>query len=173
MRFFRQILVCAFISFIFFTSQPVFADLRIAVLDFELKDLTLNPRTEEELERTGSIKAMLEKTLAAKGGYELIEISKDSQTEADAATGYLYDHFDVAADLGKRFHADYILVGRVHKASFLFVYFMIHMVDTHSQQLVGNFISEVKGPQKKLTIKGVESLVEKIDKTLAKATRNK
>lgn len=147
-------------------STLVHGETRIAVLDFELKDLTLNPNTPDEVQRTASIKPMLEKTLADKGKYTIIGIDQSVQEKANVATGYLFDHFDVAGKLGKRHGADYILVGRVHKASFLFVYFMIHMVDTQTNLLVGNYISEVKGPQKKLTIKGVESLVEKIHKTI-------
>ncbi|MGH8550572.1 MAG: DUF2380 domain-containing protein [Methylococcales bacterium] len=146
-------------------ASPAYARSRIAVLDFELKDLTLNPNTSEEIERTASIKPMLEKILAQRGDYTIIGISQSSRMNADVATGYLFDHFDVAAEFGRNHGADYILVGRVHKASFLFVYFMLHMIDTRSELLVGNYICEVKGPQKKLTIKGAECLVEKINKT--------
>lgn len=147
-------------------ASPVEAQTRIAVLDFELRDLTLDPNTPEEIDRTRSIRGMLEEVLVARGNYTTVNIDSSVQANANAATGYLFDHFDVAAELGKQHGADYILVGRVHKASFLFVYFMVHMVDTRTKQLVGNYITEVKGPQKKLTIKGVESLVEKIHRTL-------
>ncbi len=147
-------------------ASPVVAQTRIAVLDFELRDLTLKPNTPEEVDRTESIRGMLEEVLVARGNYSTVNIDSSVQANANAATGYLFDHFDVAGELGKQHGADYILVGKVHKASFLFVYFMVHMVDTQTKQLVGNYISEVKGPQKKLTIKGVESLVEKIHRTL-------
>ncbi len=152
-------------------SSPLFAETRIAVLDFELKDLTLKPRIQEERERAALIKPMLQETLKAKGGYEIINIDADTQKEANKGFGYLFDHHDVVAELGRQAESDYVLLGRVHKASHLFVYFMVHLVDVDTQQLVGNFVSEVKGPQKKLTIKGVESLAEKIDKTL-KAWKN-
>lgn len=144
---------------------PLDARTRIAVLDFELKDLTLKPNTSEEIERTASIKPMLEKNLAEREDYTIIGINQSTRINADVATGYLFDHFDVAAEFGRNQGADYILVGRVHKASFLFVYFMLHMIDTRTELLVGNYICEVKGPQKKLTIKGAECLAEKIHKT--------
>jgi Protein of unknown function (DUF2380) len=147
-------------------AVPVSAQTRIAVLEFELKDLTLAPYAADEIERTASIHTMLETALEARGDYAMVGIPPSSQESADVATGYLFDHFDAAAELGMNHGADYILVGRVHKASFLFVYFMLHMIDTHTQRLVGNYICEVKGPQKKLTIKGVECLAEEIDKTL-------
>lgn len=147
-------------------SIPAYADTRVAILEFELKDLTLYPRIQEEKERAASIKPMLQETLKAKGGYEVIDINSEAQYEANKGTGYLFDHHDVVAELGQQFGADFVLMGRVHKASHLFVYFLVHLVDVKTQRLVGNYIVEVKGPQKKLTIKGVESLVEQINKTL-------
>ena len=80
--------------------------------------------------------------------------------------GYLFDHHDVAANLGQQFGADYVLVGRLHKPSFLFAYLMAHLIKVSDAELVGNYISEAKGPQKKMTVKAVESLAVKIDKTL-------
>ena len=91
----------------------------------------------------------------------------ESQKSADGGIGYLFDHYyDVAAKLGKQFGADYVLVGRLHKPSFLFAYLMGHLVRVSDGKLIGNYISEAKGPNKKLTIKTVESLAVKIDKTL-------
>jgi len=39
------------------------AETSIAILDFELNDLTLKPRTAAEINRTASIKPLLEKEL--------------------------------------------------------------------------------------------------------------
>ena len=41
-------------------SVGVFAETKIAILDFELKDLTLVPRIPAEIKRTASIKPLLE-----------------------------------------------------------------------------------------------------------------
>jgi len=154
------VVLCGLLSF------SAVADTKIAILDFELNDLTLDPRRPDELERTASIKTLLQETLKRKGGYDLIEIDSDAREEANAGFGYLFAHHDVAGTLGKEFGADWVLVGRVHKASFLFVYFMAHLVDAHTQELLGDYIVEVKGPQRMLTIKGVERLAEKVDKTI-------
>jgi len=146
-------------------SGGVFAETRIAILDFELKDLTLAPRIPAEIKRTASIKPLLEAELK-KAAYVIIDITPESQKLADGGVGYLFDHHDVAAQLGKQFGADYVLVGRLHKPSFLFAYMMGHLVRVSDGKLIGNYISEAKGPNKKLTIKTVESLAVKIDKTL-------
>lgn len=146
-------------------STGVFAETKIAILDFELNDLTMDPRIPAEIQRTASIKPLLEAELK-KAAYVIISIDSESQKMADSGFGYLFDHNDVAADLGKRFGADYVLVGRLHKPTFLFAYLMGHLIRVTDAQLIGNYISEAKGQNQKLTRKAVESLAAKIDKTL-------
>ena len=142
--FFSSLILCLM-------SVGVFAETKIAILDFELKDLTLAPRIPAEIKRTASIKPLLEAELK-KAHYVIIDIDSRSQEMADSGVGYLFDHHDVAANLGKQFGADYILVGRLHKPSFLFAYLMGHLIRVSDAKLIGNFISEAKGPNKKLTI---------------------
>ena len=48
--------------------------------------------------------------------------------------GYLFDHHDLAAQLAKQYHADYVLVGRLHKPSFLFIYLMAHLIDVKNER---------------------------------------
>jgi len=154
---FLMILIC--------TSLNLSAETKIAILDFELKDMTLAPRIPAEIKRTASIKPLLEAELKS-ADYTIINIDIDSQKFADSGVGYLFDHNDVAAKLAKNFGADYVLVGRLHKPSFLFSYLMGHLIRVSDAKLVGNYISEAKGPNIKLTIKTVESLTVKIDRTL-------
>ncbi|WP_432740377.1 DUF2380 domain-containing protein [Methylobacter sp. G7] len=143
------------------------AETRIAILDFELRDLTLAPGIPAEVQRTSSIKPMLEAELE-RAGYKIVTIDLASQREADGGVGYLFDHHDSAAELAKNAGADYVLVGRLHKPSFLFAYIMGHLVRANDGQLIGNYISETKGGDEKLTLKGVESLAVKIDDDLDK-----
>ena len=150
-----------------FISMGVVAETKIAILDFELKDLTMAPGIPAEIKRTASIKPLLEAELR-KADYVIISIDSESQKTADSGIGYLFDHNEVAADLGRQFGADYVLVGRLHKPSFLFAYLMGHLIRVSDAQLIGNFVSEAKGPNEKLTVKAVESLAVKIDKTLDK-----
>lgn len=151
--------------FLFAVSFALSAETKIAVLDFELKDMTLAPRIPAEIKRTASIKPLLESELKS-ANYTIIEIDRDSQKQADSGVGYLFDHDDVAAKLAKQFGADYIFVGRLHKPSFLFSYLMGHLIRVSDAKLIGNFVSEAKGPNVKLTKKTVESLTVKIDKVL-------
>lgn len=146
---------------------PLHAETRIAILDFELNDLTMKPRIPEEIARTASIKPLLEKELQS-ADYQIIAVSPAAQLQASSGFGYVFDHNEVAAELGKTVGADYVLVGRLHKPSFLFAYLMGHLVRVKDGQLIGNYISESKGGDKKLTLKAVESLTVKIDADLDK-----
>jgi hypothetical protein len=142
------------------------AEVTIAVLDFELNDLTLLPRGPEELERTASIRPLLEQALRERGGFRPVPVDAEAAAAADAAFGYLFDHHEAAARLGRETGADWILVGRLHKPSFLFAYIMAHLVDAGAGTLVGNYVVEVKGPAQQVTAKGVERLAEQIDQAI-------
>jgi Protein of unknown function (DUF2380) len=155
------------VLFLCLFSVGAFAETSIAILDFDLNDQTLIPRTPAEIQRTASIKPMLEGELK-RAGYKIISVDLTSQHEANAGFGYLFDHNDTVAELANKAGADYILVGRLHKPSFLFAYIMGHLVRAKDGQLIGNYISETKGGDKKLTLKGVEDLAVKIDKDLDK-----
>lgn len=148
-----------------FLSFSLYAAPRLAILDFELKDLTLKPGVPAEIQRTASIKALLAGELAS-AGYEIVDIPASAQQAANSGVGYLFDHADIAAQLGEQFNADYVLVGRLHKPSFLFAYVMGNLVRVSDRKLIGRFISESKGPNAALVIKAVESLADKIDDSL-------
>lgn len=148
-------------------SVVVCAETSIAILDFELSDVTLAPRIPAEIERTASIKALLESELQ-RAGYKIVSVDLASQHDANGGVGYLFDHSDMAAELAKKSSADYVLVGKLHKPSFLFAYLMGHLVSTKSGHLVGSYTVETKGGDKKLTRKAVETFTSKLDDDLDK-----
>ncbi|WP_341328317.1 DUF2380 domain-containing protein [Methylotuvimicrobium sp. KM2] len=162
-------LIAAFFLMIFATSA--LAESRIAVLVFELKDLTLAPGIPQELERTASIKPQLEAELTSLGN-DIVETDFASQQKSDAGTGYLFDHHDVAAKLGKQFGADYILVGRLHKPSFLFAYIMGHLIRVEDGKLIADYTFEAKGPNQFQTNKTVKTLAKAIDKDLKRLSQS-
>jgi hypothetical protein len=155
-----------FLSIVFcLISTHLCAETKIAILDFELNDVTLAPRIPAEIERTASIKGMLEGELK-KADYKIISIDLSKQQQANAGFGYLFDHNDVAAALAKKAGADYVLVGRLHKPSFLFAYIIGHLVNAKNGALLGNYTVETKGGDKKLTLKAVETFADNIDNDL-------
>jgi hypothetical protein len=151
-------------------SINVRANTRIAILDFELSDVTLAPGIPAEIKRTAAIKAMLEGELE-KAGYVIIDIDLVTQHQSNAGFGYLFNHNDVAAELARQAGADYILVGRLHKPSFLFAYLMGHLIKASDGGLIENYVVETKGGETKLTLKAVETLTSKIDYNLDKSYR--
>jgi|SRR6185437_4748403 len=133
----------------------------VAVLEFELKDLTLDPNNPTEVARTASLKAMLEQALTARH-FRIVPVDSHAQQDADKGAGYLFDHADATAALGRMVGADWVVVGRVHKASFLFVYLKAHVVNVREQSQAADLVVEIKGPQRQLTQRGVDSLAEQI-----------
>ena len=153
--------------FLLIFSTTLYAQTKIAILDFELSDVTLAPNIPAEIDRTASVKGMLEGELQ-RAGYTIIVINKDTQIEANGGFGYLFNHNDVAAELAHKAGADYVLVGRLHKPSYLFAYLMGHLIKTDTGGLIENYVVETKGGDKKLTHKAVEALASKIDYNLDK-----
>lgn len=145
-----------------FDGKVPTAQTTIVVLDFELHDLTLTPGIDAEQQRTASIAPMLRRILDTEYGFELAAIDSDAQNAADKGSGYLFEHHDAAAELGREVASDWVVVGRVHKASFLFVYFKALVIDTKTERPIANLTVEVKGTQERLTKKGVEALAEQI-----------
>lgn len=157
----RSILAIAAVL-LFLPVAPVWAQTtRVAVLEFELNDLTLQPNTPEEVERTASLKPLLQDALARKG-FDVVAVNSAVQEQADAGFGYLFDHHAEAARLGRDVGAAAVVVGRLHKASFLFVYLKARLVDATTGQLLGDLVVEIKGPQRRMTARGVESLAQQI-----------
>src|SRR5262245_60070630 len=146
-------------------------EVRIAVLAFELNDLTLDPNTPQEVERTASIAPLLREALTARAGYHVVEIDARTAESANAGTGYLFDHHDSAAELARAAGAGWVVIGRVHKPSALFAYFKAHLVNAASGQLAGDLVVEVKGPQRELTARGVAQLADQIATIVARGDK--
>jgi hypothetical protein len=154
------------ISLIFVTylafSHPLNAAPRIAVLDFELSDITTLPNTPEKLARTASMKPLLEQAIGKQGDYEIIQIAKKEQNAANAGAGYLFNFDEITAKLGRQFGADWVVVGRHSKGSFLYSYLMAHLIDVKTESLAGNYSVELKGTHQKVTERGIDALAKKL-----------
>lgn len=149
------------LTFLLFSPLAATAD-GIAILDFELNDLTLNPNLVEETERTATLRPLLVEQLSDHYNITVIENPASARIEAEKGQGYLFDRPALAAKIGREAGVDWIVSGRLHKASFLFVYLKAQLINTQTDQIAADFVVEIKGPQKKLTKKGVESLARQI-----------
>ena len=117
---------------------------KLLVLDFELHDFTQLPAPAAELTRTQTAQGILAAALQT-AGYALVAIDKNLQNQANQGFGYLVSHPDKAAELGKTLQADYVLVGRVQKPSYLFAYLMVQVVEVKTGKQLAEFSREAKG----------------------------
>lgn len=138
----------------------------LLVLEFELKDLTLNPDTKGETERTRTLRPLLVEQLSEPHGHKVPDNPPSAAIESEKGNGYLFERPGIAASIGQEANVDWVLVGRLHKASFLFVYLRAQLIDVHKGAVAADFVVEIKGPQKKLTKKGVESLAVQVSDAL-------
>lgn len=143
---------------------------KLAVLAFELHDLTLLPATPAELARTQSAQHTLASALQA-AGYPLTPVDSQLQNQANQGVGYLLDHPEKTAELGQAIHADYVLVGRVHKPSFLFAYLMVQLVDVKTAKRLADFTVEAKGENIEATKRALLQIAAQIDETLSTPTK--
>lgn len=162
----------ALISLLLALSLPFAASAAagIAVLNFELKDLTLQPDSAQAEAFTAKVAPLLRKTLA-KAGLTVVSVPAAAQNKADAGFGYLYQHNDAAAQLGRHYDAAYVAVGRVHRPTFLFQYLKLHLVDVANSKVIGDYEVELKGQQDKLLASGVQQLAQQIEATLKSDSR--
>jgi hypothetical protein len=147
-------------------SGAVNAGPRIAVLNFELNDITSLPNTPGERVRTASIKPLLEQAIGQTGDYELIPVDIEAQMAANAGFGYLYTFHDSAAELARQSGADWVIVGQHSKPSFLFSYLMAYLINVKNPALSARYAIELKGNHEKVTRRGVKALAKKIDATI-------
>ncbi|HEY8218892.1 MAG TPA: DUF2380 domain-containing protein [Methylobacter sp.] len=153
-------------------SHPVNAAPRIAVLNFELHDITSLPNTPDELTRTTSMKPLLEQAIKALGDYEIVQINLNQQNAATAGLGYLFNFNEVVAKLGKQYNADWVVVGRHSKPSFLYSYLMAHLIDVKTRTLAGNYAIELKGNHQKVTQRGINSLAKKLAASINRSSNS-
>jgi len=162
----------ASLSLLFFS--PTWADTKIAVPDFELLDLTLtlsDPQkvadiNAQEQKKLADIGLFLRQGLNNKEGFTVVDIATEAKNAADKSTGYLFDCAKCAAELGLNHDADYILIGRLHKPTYLFSYLIVRVFDTHENKLIKEFRSEIKGDPHVAIPGAVGNLVNKLDKIL-------
>lgn len=154
------------IAIIFMLFSGAAYSTTVAVLDFELNDLTLNPQTAAETERTATLRPLLVEALSTTHQLTIKDNPPSAKAESAKGQGYVFDRPQVAARIASEAGADWVVSGRLHKASFLFVYLKAQLINASSGKIAADFVVEIKGPQKKLTIKGVEALAIQVNDAL-------
>jgi len=147
------------------TSEPA-AQPSLLILDFELNDLTLHPQTVKEEERVKTLRPSLTDELSTKYGYMIAQLSAAERNAAQQGKGYLFDRPSVSARLGATVAAKWVISGRLHKASFLFVFLKSQIIEVATGEVRADFVVEIKGWEPRLTRKGVDALALQIHESL-------
>ncbi len=153
-----------------FLISPVWADNNFAVTDFELLDLTLrlsDPKKAAEIDAQEQEKIKMIDTLIRKGitdteGYTMLHVSAEDRNKADKSIGYLFDCAKCSADLGREYNADYILIGRLHKPTYLFSYIIVRVFDVKANRLIKEYRTEAKGKPSKSVPGAIDNILIKI-----------
>lgn len=154
------------LSFCVLAGSSVAQADRVLVLDFELNDLTLYPKVEQEMARVASLRPLLVNELSGKFGHDTPLPPPSAAEEAAKGAGYVFDRPSVAARLGREVAADWVVTGRLHKASHLFVYLKAQLIDVSTGEMAFDFVVEIKGWGQKLTRKGTETLALQVDSAI-------
>lgn len=171
----RRVTLTALVLIFCATVNPAIAAddaSKLLVLDFELNDLTLNPDTTAEEKRVKTLRPLLSSKLSYDYDHRIMELAQDKRDAEVKGKGYIFDRPQVAAEMGASADAEWVVSGRLHKASFLFVYLKAQLIDVSSGRVESDFVVEIKGWEPRLTEKGVEALALQIDDSL-KSLNNK
>jgi len=171
-RFSRRVFTVLVLQFLLSVFHGAIADdvsqgEKLLVLDFELNDLTLNPDTSAEEKRVNSLRPLLSSKLLVAHEHNIMELAQDKRDAEVKGKGYLFDRPQVVAKMGSTAGADWVISGRLHKASFLFVYLKAQLIEVKSGSVKADFVVEIKGWEPRLTEKGVEALALQIDESLS------
>ncbi|NOQ93981.1 MAG: DUF2380 domain-containing protein [Methylophaga sp.] len=170
----KNITLTSLLLSLFFVSNPIWANTTIAVTNFELLNLTLkltDPKKVTEIDaqdqqNMSMINELLQSGLSHMDGFTMIKVSENDRVDADKAIGFLFDCARCSADLGRNNNADYIIIGRLHKPTYLFSYLIARIFDTKTNKLVKEYRSEVKGMPSKSIPGAVGNLLHKINKDI-------
>ncbi len=164
----RTYKIAIVLSLIMLFCQSGHAAQRIAILDFELNDITSLPNTPAERQRTASMAPLLSEALGRIGDYEIVAVDAGIKQSANGSFGYLFRFHDQAAQLGLQMGADWIIVSQHSKPSFLFSYLMVQLIQVKTQTLSARFDIELKGNHEKVTPPSINTLADKIHESIQK-----
>jgi len=170
----KNITLTSLLLSLFFVISPVTANTTIAITNFELLNLTLKLTDPEKVaeidaqdqQNMGMINELLKSGLSNMDGFTVIKVLENERADADKSVGLLFDCAPCSAELGRNNNADYIIIGRLHKPTYLFSYLIARIFDAKTNKLVKEYRSEVKGMPSKSIPGAVGNLLHKINKDI-------
>ncbi|WP_347985715.1 DUF2380 domain-containing protein [Methylomonas sp. AM2-LC] len=148
------------------------AQTRIAVLDFQLNDLTLLANTQTELQRTASMAPLLIESLNLNDDYHAISIPSTLQAAANNNFADFYHFPAQSAKLGRQLNVDWMVISQHIKPSFLFSYLQVLLIDVNKETQVARYDIELKGSHAKVTQHSIMALAKKLQATLSEPSHH-
>lgn len=156
------------------TCGNAMAATKIGVLDMQLLNLTMKmsdpqknaERAADDKKNVELTECLLRKGFEEREDFTLVEIDSEVQANANKGVGYLFDRPEAAAELGKKFGADYVVVGRYHKPTYLFSYIILRVVDVQSGKMIEEIKTEVKGRAQETIPTNIGNVMVKFDTLL-------
>ncbi len=142
--------------------NPAFACSKISVLSFELRDITSLPYTEKEIARTAQFQPMLIQSLQSGNDFQVVDVPRHMQKDANPGFGYLFTYPDEARSLGEKLNTDWLIVTRHTKPSHLFSYLVAKLIHVDSGKLIKRIDIELKGNNQKVNQRGIRRLSKKL-----------
>jgi hypothetical protein len=118
---------------------------RIAVLSIDLNNLANQPTDSALPSRVKALTSALRSRLATACGYEVALIDPQTEAAARRSPGYLYAHPDLASGLAATVAADWVIVGRLDRASPWVADLQALVIRVRDTTLVSNRAVELKG----------------------------
>lgn len=148
------------------------AEISVAILDFELNDIT-GLRAPEEERRTASLAPLLRDAMSQMNGYDLTAIEPDAQVRANAGVGYLFNQPEAAAALAEASGAKWVVAGMLQKSSYLFAYVTVRVSNVTTKQLIGEFNTRLEGPMTddRITRRGMQRIAAQVDAAIEVGSR--
>lgn len=137
---------------------------KVAVIAFELNDMTGIPNAQEELQRVDLLSTKFNENLKSKGINIVPAGSKVKEEIERHSPTYLYDNIETAIDLNKDSGADFLLIGVAFKPTYLFVYPRLIMVDVKQKKVVMSKVSQLESSwsDQNTTIRTAEKLAQMV-----------
>jgi Protein of unknown function (DUF2380) len=146
---------------------------KIAVLEFELNDLTPTPNTPDEIAAIALASRLLRHSLATDCGYDVVPVDSVAQHQANSGLGYLFAHPTESAHLANAAGADWVVVGQLTVSSPIVSEFHVELVRVDRATLASAVSIEVKGDpgDSALFATGIAHVARQIDRSFGPAPR--
>jgi hypothetical protein len=146
---------------------------KIAVLDFELNDLTPTPNTPDEFAAIALASRLLRQSLATNCGYVVVPVDSATQHRANSGLGYLFAHPTESARLARAAGADWVVVGQLTVSSPIVSEFHVELVRVDQATLASAVSIEVKGDpgDSALFATGIAHVARQLDRAIPSAPR--